>query len=425
MTDRAIQISHVVKTYEMGVTEKYRTLRDTVMDVVKAPFRKRAPLPTMNALDDVSLEFDRGSVVGLIGRNGAGKSTLLKVMSRITEPTSGFIELRGRVGSLLEVGTGFHPELSGRENIFLNGAILGMRRHEIRQRFDEIVAFAELGDFIDTAVKHYSSGMYMRLAFSVAAHLEPDILLVDEVLAVGDAEFQRKCIGKMGELPNSGRTVILVSHSMTAVTGLCQQVVWIEKGAVKEIGEPDQVIRNYLTSLASGELTFSVHRDVHVKSVMLKDAQGNPATTFAPGDPLEVAIRYNAAKRHETVYFRVIISSASGFLFGADMLLDGSLPAVAGEESISCRFNALPLIPGIYTVQLAILDRSGRHPLFQMQEVSSFHVVGNLHDYGLRGELANTVRVKVSPVIVDYEWHLPDGAIRKIVTGKRNGDATP
>ena len=423
MSEHAIQVSHVVKTYEIGSTEAYKTLRDTISNVVKAPFRRRKAVPTMNALDDVSLEFERGAVVGLIGRNGAGKSTLLKVMSRITEPTSGWIEMRGRVGSLLEVGTGFHPELTGRENIFLNGAILGMRRHEILRRFDEIVAFAELDKFIDTQVKHYSSGMYMRLAFSVAAHLEPDILLVDEVLAVGDAEFQRKCIGKMSELPNSGRTVILVSHSMTAVTGLCQQVVWIEKGRVKERGEPDQVIRNYLGSLASGELTFAVHRDVHVKSVLLRDKHGSPETTFAPGDPLEVVVQYDSTKRHETVYFRVIISSPSGYLFGADMLFDGSLPAIDGEQTIACRFNALPLIPGIYTVQLAILDRSGRHPLFQMQEVSSFHVVGNLHDFGLRGELANTVRVKASPVVIDYEWRLPDGEIRKVVTKGRQDDA--
>ena len=205
-----------------------------------------SPSDSIWALKDVSFEVTRGEVVGIIGRNGAGKSTLLKVLSRITEPTTGAVDIYGRVGSLLEVGTGFHPELTGRENIFLNGAILGMRRAEIERKFDEMVAFAEIETFLDTPVKHYSSGMYMRLAFAVAAHLEPEILLVDEVLAVGDAAFQKKCLGKMGDVAKEGRTVLFVSHNMTAIRSLCRRVLWLDDGGIARTGETGQVVLDYL-----------------------------------------------------------------------------------------------------------------------------------------------------------------------------------
>src|SRR5436309_10513478 len=210
----SITVESLCKRYELGASHHETQLRDQLVRLLRAPFGRRAPKEVIWALRDVSFEVQQGEVVGIIGRNGAGKSTLLKVLSRITEPTSGRITIRGRVGSLLEVGTGFHPELTGRENLFLNGAILGMRRTEIIRKFDEIVAFAEIDKFIDTPVKHYSSGMYMRLAFSVAAHLQPEILLVDEVLAVGDAEFQKRCMGKMGEVARGGSTVLFVSHNM-------------------------------------------------------------------------------------------------------------------------------------------------------------------------------------------------------------------
>src|SRR5262245_58796798 len=227
MGESAIRVEGLSKRYRIGRREKYRTLRDTVMDALNGALHvfsgnRRAPVNgesgTIWALKDVSFEIDRGDVVGVIGRNGAGKTTLLKILSRITEPTAGYAEVYGRVGSLLEVGTGFHPELTGRENIYLNGTILGMRRREIDRRFDEIVDFAEVEKFLDTPVKHYSSGMYMRLAFAVAAHLEPEILVIDEVLAVGDAAFQKKCLGKMGAGAKQGRTVQFVSHHIAAVT---------------------------------------------------------------------------------------------------------------------------------------------------------------------------------------------------------------
>jgi lipopolysaccharide transport system ATP-binding protein len=247
----AIRCEHIGKRYRLGERETYKTLRDSLASLVSSS-RHRAAQATLWALDDVSFEVAPGAVLGIIGRNGAGKSTLLKILSRVTRPTRGRVLLHGHVASLLEVGTGFHPELTGRENIFLNGAILGMKRKEIIRRFDEIVAFAELERFLDTPVKRYSSGMYMRLAFAVAAHLEPEILIVDEVLAVGDAAFQKKCLGKMSTVASTGRTVLFVSHSMPAVQSLCQDVIWLDAGKVVERGRPADVIRQYLGSNDAG-----------------------------------------------------------------------------------------------------------------------------------------------------------------------------
>jgi len=261
MNDIAIRVEHLSKQYRIGgKRERYKTLRDTLAEAFMAPFRRASKLlrgqatgaaeldETIWALKDVSFEIKRGEVVGIIGRNGAGKSTLLKILSRITEPTSGFAEVRGRVGSLLEVGTGFHPELTGRENIYLNGAILGMKRVEIDRKFDEIVAFAEVEKFIDTPVKHYSSGMYLRLAFAVAAHLEPEILLVDEVLAVGDAHFQKKCLNKMQNVGREGRTVLFISHNMHAITRLCERAILLDEGKLLMNGPSQQVVSVYLNS---------------------------------------------------------------------------------------------------------------------------------------------------------------------------------
>ena len=274
MSDIAITVEGLSKRYRIGARQEgYKTLREKVNDLALTPFRGARTLlgrngrardsgnsgtynrqsairnlqsSTIWALKDVSFKVKRGEVVGIIGLNGAGKSTLLKVLARITEPTTGAVDIYGRVGSLLEVGTGFHPELTGRENIFLNGAILGMRKTEIVRKFDEIVAFAEVEKFIDTPVKHYSSGMYVRLAFAVSAHLEPEILLVDEVLAVGDARFQKKCLGKMGDVAREGRTVLFISHNMTAIQGMCTRVIWLESGSVAAEGAPRGVVTKYL-----------------------------------------------------------------------------------------------------------------------------------------------------------------------------------
>ncbi|MGI9089224.1 MAG: ABC transporter ATP-binding protein [Chthoniobacterales bacterium] len=252
MSDVVIRAENVGKKYRLGRAGQsvgYRTLRDTLSEGARNLFGRngdRGSAEEFWALRDLSFEITQGEVVGIIGRNGAGKSTLLKILSRITEPTSGKVRITGRVASLLEVGTGFHPELTGRENIFLNGAILGMARVEIKAKFDEIVAFAEVEKFLDTPVKRYSSGMYVRLAFAVAAHLEPEILIVDEVLAVGDSEFQRKCLGKMKDVSRAGRTVLLVSHTMPAISALCTKAILMQSGRIAASGYPDDVIRTYL-----------------------------------------------------------------------------------------------------------------------------------------------------------------------------------
>ena len=260
MSDIAIRVEGLGKQYRIGKRQKYMMLRDTLTDAVTAPMRRlrrtlsgadngreETPSDLIWALKDVSFEVPRGAVVGVIGRNGAGKSTLLKILSRITEPTEGYAEVRGRVGSLLEVGTGFHPELTGRENIYLNGAILGMKKAEIGRKFDEIVAFAEVEKFIDTPVKHFSSGMYVRLAFAVAAHLEPEILIVDEVLAVGDHRFQEKCLNRMGEVGRQGRTIMFVSHSMPSIQRLCERVIVLENGLVRMDGATHVAVAEYLS----------------------------------------------------------------------------------------------------------------------------------------------------------------------------------
>lgn len=255
-----IRVENLSKKYKLGESKQpYSTLRESLVETLKSPFKsfqKSDEESSFWALKDINFEIFPGEVVGIIGRNGAGKSTLLKVLSRITEPTNGKIELYGRVASLLEVGTGFHPELTGRENIFLNGAILGMKRSEIVRKFDEIVDFAEVEKFIDTPVKRYSSGMYVRLAFAVASSLEPEILIVDEVLAVGDADFQKKCIGKMKDVSESGRTVLFVSHNMNSISNLCSKCVLLQSGRIIYQGETSKVIQKYLTVSKNWEMEF-------------------------------------------------------------------------------------------------------------------------------------------------------------------------
>ena len=262
MSNLAIRVEGLSKRYRLGQRRGYNTVTDVVTRALSAPIRRvrrsvqdtasrddrrsATPGAYMWALKDVSFDVKRGEVVGIIGRNGAGKSTLLKILSQITTPTAGYAQIRGRVGSLLEVGSGFHPELTGRENVYLNGTILGMKKAEVDRKFDAIVAFSEIEKFIDTPVKHYSSGMYMRLAFAVAAHLEPEILIVDEVLAVGDAAFQRKCLGKIDDVSKGGRTVLFVSHNMTAVQSLCERVIWLHEGKVVEQDRAAQVVSSYL-----------------------------------------------------------------------------------------------------------------------------------------------------------------------------------
>jgi lipopolysaccharide transport system ATP-binding protein len=297
MSDIAIRTNQLGKRYRLGRTTSATTMIESARDTFARlrqlePDRKRE----FWALRDVTLEVPRGEVLGLIGRNGAGKSTLLKLLTRITEPTEGTAEIRGRVGALLEVGTGFHPELTGRDNVYLNGAILGMRRNEISARFDEIVEFSGVERFIDTPVKRYSSGMYLRLAFAVAAHLEPDVLLVDEVLAVGDAAFQRKCLGKMDEVARQGRTVVFVSHFMHFIQRLCSSCALIQDGQLRTVGPSAPVIAKYLNSLAEGRETGSAARDrdgpVELIRFFVSDQRGELRTTFDKEESVRVTLEY-------------------------------------------------------------------------------------------------------------------------------------
>ncbi len=301
-----IKVEGLGKQYRLGGQRAaYGTLRESLTAAVAAPLRRLrsrngSQNETIWALRDVTMSVQPGEVVGVIGRNGAGKSTLLKILSRITEPTLGRVELYGRVGSLLEVGTGFHPELTGRENIQLNGAILGMTRAEIDRKFDEIVAFSEIEKFLDTPVKRYSSGMHMRLAFAVASHLEPEILLVDEVLAVGDAEFQKKCLGKMGDVAREGRTVLFVSHNMTAVQNLCQRVAWMQDGRLLEDGDSRQVISRYLKKSSTptrGHVwddpqTAPGNDQVKLHSVSVRPQDGDPTDALTIRTPLIMDFEY-------------------------------------------------------------------------------------------------------------------------------------
>lgn len=300
MSNLAIRVEKLGKQYRIGTlaNQRYQTLRDTLTSVFDRS--RREPRGAIWALKDISFEVEQGQVLGIVGRNGAGKSTLLKILSRVTDPTEGYGEIRGRVGSLLEVGTGFHPELTGRENIYLNGAILGMRRSEIQRKFDEIVEFSEVGPFIDTPVKRYSSGMYLRLAFAVAAHLEPEILVVDEVLAVGDAEFQRKCLGKMSDVAQQGRTVLFVSHNMSAILRLTQETLVIEKGRLKMRAATPQAVDYYLSQGFSQEGQRIWEEDevppeaapFRPIAVRIQDAQGRVSNAVRSTEPFTIEVEY-------------------------------------------------------------------------------------------------------------------------------------
>lgn len=334
MTEIAISVHELSKRYRVGQRERYKALRDIITDSLAAPFRTTASLLKGEtgrkgqnqaghiwALDGVTFDVRRGEVIGIIGRNGAGKSTLLKILSRITKPTKGYADIYGRVGSLLEVGTGFHPELTGRENIALNGAILGMKKTEIERKFDEIVEFAEIEKFLDTPVKFYSSGMYMRLAFSVAAHLEPEILLVDEVLAVGDAAFQKKCLGKMGDVAQRGRTVLFVSHNMTAVRNLCQRTIWLQNGKIRTIGDTYPVTEDYLRESQKAETLDEIQAVIdslpHDPAFRLNSIailqKGQRSNLVLNGEPVQVEVCYTVLQPTSglRVYFDLLDNDES------------------------------------------------------------------------------------------------------------------
>jgi lipopolysaccharide transport system ATP-binding protein len=422
-SDIAISIENLGKRYDVDrLRAQDEGLRHVIENALRAPlaaFRRRIHTKRTRefwALRGVSLDIRRGEVVGIIGRNGAGKSTMLKLLSRITIPSEGRICINGRVASLLEVGTGFHQELTGRENIFLNGAILGMSRAEIIRKFDEIVEFSEVGEFLDTPVKRYSSGMYVRLAFAVAAHLDPEILIVDEVLAVGDAAFQRKCLGKMSSFAQSGRTVLFVSHNLEAVRTLCERAVWMQDGQVREDGPVEGVVENFFNALSSSS-HFSSKNDQYgfaVKRVVLRDKGGNEAVQFSPGDDMIVELDYSADQPLEQPYIILAINGVNGSCFTANMLLDGNRPLLLeGEGKIACRFKALPIFPQSYSVKMSIRTKNGNDRVLDYTDVAFFNVVGDLASYGFKGEFVSRASSS-TPVVVPYEWHLPDGTVAAV-----------
>jgi lipopolysaccharide transport system ATP-binding protein len=320
--NNAIEIENLSKKYTISEREKYLTLRDIVVKAAKVPGnllkgKKFKEKGEFWALKDINFTVKEGEVIGIIGRNGAGKSTLLKVLSRITEPTHGVIKLNGRVSSLLEVGTGFHPELTGRENIYLNGAILGMSRKEIDLKIEEIIAFSGVEKFIDMPVKRYSSGMQVRLAFSVVAHLEPDILIIDEVLAVGDAEFQKKCLGKMDEVTHkAGRTILFVSHDMGAIQRLCEKTIWLDNGQIKEIGDTDSVVRSYISFSTQEKplyvLENDLNKEVKVVKVSITNKDGQNSNVFDVNEEFFIDIEYYVNQDDTIVHTAVIVDNSFG-----------------------------------------------------------------------------------------------------------------
>lgn len=370
------------KRYRRGLVQSSGLLRESIGRALKSPLgsMRKQKLETFWALKDVSLEVREGEVLGLIGRNGAGKTTLLKILSRITQPTTGWAEIHGRVGSLLEVGTGFHPELTGRENTFLSGAILGMSKGEISRKFDEIVAFAELEQFIDTPVKHYSSGMYVRLAFAVAAHLEPEILLVDEVLAVGDIRFQKKCLGKMGDVARAGRTVVLVSHNMAAINALSTRVVLMKNGVVESEGSPSEITTRYYTesldtaSDSSDLSRLSREGNGKARFVSLSIApigQGgvNPKVAY-PGCDISVEVLLSCQRDIEDANVALTINDSNGVrIIDANTGQKGQYLTARAGESVRSTFllRDVLLKPGKYFLELWI----GRHMIETMDHLEN------------------------------------------------------
>jgi len=420
-----IKVEKLSKRFRIGRRrEPYRTVRESITTALAAPVRGIGALLNGNnrvngrnadewvwALRDVSFEVMPGEVLGIIGRNGAGKSTLLKLMSRITEPTGGRIELYGRVGSLLEVGTGFHPELTGRENTFLMGAILGMRRAEITRKFDDIVAFAEVEKFIDTPVKHYSSGMYMRLAFAVAAHLEPEILLVDEVLAVGDAAFQKKCLGKMGDVAKEGRTVLFVSHNMAAVESLCNLALMLDDGRVRLIADPTQVVTEYIKSAVSSggsRVNLSAHpgriagAQPLMRELVISDDDGETAVVRM-GGTFSIRVRLVSARPIRPC-FGMTVKTDRGFrIFHVSDRFSNQLRACEPVTSgvVTCEIVDLPLMPGRYVLDLWLEDFTSQEERDMIVDAASFEVAP--------ADLLGTGRLPPAgegPVFYRARWHL-------------------
>jgi ABC-type polysaccharide/polyol phosphate transport system ATPase subunit len=399
----AISFERVSKSYRGAQT--YQALRDDLVSVLR---RRRPPRETVEALADVSFDVPAGESIAIIGLNGAGKSTALKIMSRITYPTSGVVRVRGRVGALIEVGTGLHWELTGRENTQLYGRILGLSGRDIERRFDDIVEFAGIGSAIDQPVKQYSSGMQLRLGFSVAAHLEPDVLLVDEAIAVGDAGFQYRCVERMAQLVREGRTLVFVSHDMSAVETLCGRAVMLNHGKIAQDGPARQVVRDYMAAvqaqqMASDSTGYAAGEAFEITRVSLHDATGAEIQEIATDDPLTVRLHFRAAKPLTQPIFSVGLNDArAGCFTMASMLIDGRSPdVIEGEGHVDCTFAELPLQPKAYEIWGEVIGESGFGEIIDWQRLRVFRVTG---DPGTEGKSAVAHSMSDAPVRLPYRW---------------------
>ncbi len=413
-SDIALSVRGVSKSYTIGTEqEKHSTLTEKLLAQARSPFR-RIPKKTFSALNDVSFDVKKGEVVGIIGRNGAGKSTLLKILSRITEPTSGQIDLYGRIGSLLEVGTGFHPELTGRENIYLNGAILGMTKAEVRSQFDAIVDFSGVEEFLDTPVKRYSSGMYVRLAFAVAAHLNPEILIIDEVLAVGDAEFQKKCLGKMKDVASGGRTVLFVSHNAAAMTNLCSAGIHLQNGCVASTGNIESILMEYSRGRETTRATQLKDRkdrsgqgNVRITDIWFEDKDGNNIGNPHSGSSITIAIQYESHGKKDLHNVRASIAVQNStdqtmFLCSTELTSPG-VRTCPPKGVIRCQIEKLPLSKSEYSL-MAYLEVDGTtedwipHAIPLSVEDGDFFGTGKLYPNGWQGKGA----------LVFHNWVWPE-----------------
>jgi lipopolysaccharide transport system ATP-binding protein len=429
MVNTVIEIRGLGKRYRVGERERYLALRDVLMRALKAPLRigQRSKRDYLWALRDVNLDVQQGEVVGLIGRNGAGKTTLLKILSRITRPTEGYAEVRGRVGSLLEVGTGFHSELTGRENIYLSGAILGMKKLEIDRKFDEIVAFSGVERFLDTPLKHYSSGMQVRLAFAVAAHLEPEILFVDEVLAVGDLEFQKKCLGKMEEVASGGRTIIFVSHNVAAVTRLCNRCVLLEQGTVVRAGDTYDVVNTYLRS----ELATTASRVwsladapgddvVRLRAVRARSTEGVVADTFDIRRPIGVDVIFDVLDGGHVLSPNLHFFDEEGVNVFISIDAD---PNWRQRQRPVGRYTCTAWIPGNFLAEGTIIVGAAITTLAPMtvrlyeREAIAFQVVDTTDGDSARGDYAGPLPGVVRPLLrweTNFEPELTRGQLERV-----------
>lgn len=409
-----IRVDKVSKQYRLGGREAaYRTLRDSINSAIRTPWKRSAKnSENLWALQDVSFEITPGEVVGIIGRNGAGKSTLLKVLSRITEPTKGRIELYGRVGSLLEVGTGFHPELTGQENIYLNGSILGMRRSEIAKKFDEIVSFAEVEKFVDTPVKHYSSGMYVRLAFAVAAHLEPEILIVDEVLSVGDAHFQKKCLGKIGDVARAGRTVLFVSHNLGAVTQLCSRGIILKGGQTVFDGDVTDAVAHYVEDMrtSSSSITFAdePNRDMQILSMSVVTTDGEVISSQTHTEPFSILIKYRVSNWMVGAHVCLDVFTENGtrLLWATDVTTvdDLSVERKSGIYVARITVPEMILTPGFYYFNSGIYSPGRAQPYDHRESAVSIEILDGgsfLSNFGIKSHAATMIPLRWETTLAD------------------------